>query len=193
MQNLIDLQKIQPKVSNITFIAVDGHGGSGKSSLAEFLSNELNAEIIHTDDFASWDNPTDWWPSVIKNVFEKIEKGEKTLSYPRSKWWKDHNPEPVRNQQVTNIMLIEGVSSMRKEFAPYIGLGIFVDTPRDICLERGIQRDMSTGKSKEEVTKLWNDWLDEEDSYFDKDNPMQRADIIVDGTKSFEDQVTFKI
>lgn len=190
---MIDVQKMQAKVSNITFIAIDGHGGSGKSSLAEYLSNKLHAEVIHTDDFASWDNPTDWWPLVIESIFEKIENGEKALSYSRSKWWKDHNPEPVKDQPVTNIMILEGVSSMRKEFAPYISLSIFVDTPRDLCLERGIKRDLSTGKSREEVRKLWNDWLDEEDLYFDKDNPMQRADLVVDGTKSFEDQFAIKI
>jgi hypothetical protein len=74
----------QPKVGGIFFIAVDGHGGSGKSTLAKQLSEKLNAEIIHTDDFASWDNPLNWWSLVIKRVFEPIKSGSKTLSYPRS-------------------------------------------------------------------------------------------------------------
>ena len=43
-------------------VAVDGPGGAGKSSLSEWLAGELDAPIVHTDDFASWDNPTSWWP-----------------------------------------------------------------------------------------------------------------------------------
>jgi uridine kinase len=44
-------------------IAIDGPGGSGKSTLAENLSPALgHAPIIHTDDFASWDVPLEWWP-----------------------------------------------------------------------------------------------------------------------------------
>ncbi|HXR12510.1 MAG TPA: hypothetical protein VN770_09460, partial [Gaiellaceae bacterium] len=42
-------------------VAVDGAGGAGKSSLAERLASRLGASIVHTDDFASWDNPVDWW------------------------------------------------------------------------------------------------------------------------------------
>jgi len=41
-------------------IAIDGPGGAGKSSLAEHLAHELDAPIVHTDDFASWDNPIEW-------------------------------------------------------------------------------------------------------------------------------------
>ena len=82
------------KVAQVLFIAIDGHGGSGKSSLAELLAKELNAQIIHTDDFAGWDNPKNWWPLVIERVFDPIINGATTLSYPRSKWWEDHKPKP---------------------------------------------------------------------------------------------------
>jgi len=179
----------QPMVGTTKFIAVDGHGGSGKSSLAEILAKKLDAQLIHTDDFASWDNPLDWWPLVIERVFDPIKAGAKTLSYPRSKWWPDHHPEPVVDQPVTAIMILEGVSSLRKEFRPYISLGIFVDTPESICLERGLTRDSSTGKSVEELTRIWQDWLKDEDDYMQRDQPKAYADLVIDGTKPFDDQI----
>ena len=111
--------------------AITGPNGSGKSTLAELLANQYNAEIIHTDDFAGWDNPENWWPLVIERVFEPITNGATALSYPRSKWWETHNPVPVVDQPVTNIMILEGVTALRKEFRPYISLGIFVNTPLD--------------------------------------------------------------
>jgi len=111
------------------------------------------------------------------------------LSYPRSKWWDNHNPEPVVDQPVTNIMILEGVSSLRKEFRNYMSFGIFVDTPEEICLNRGIKRDVSTGKPQEELEKLWQQWLGEENVYFKRDQPKRYADLVIDGTKPFEKQI----
>ena len=65
-------------------IGIDGHGGSGKSTLAAHLGERLRAEIVHTDDFASWDNPKDWWPLLIERIFEPLKSRGRTLSYPRS-------------------------------------------------------------------------------------------------------------
>ena len=45
--------------------AVDGPGGAGKSTLAAALAVELGAQLVHTDDFASWENRLDWWPSLV--------------------------------------------------------------------------------------------------------------------------------
>ena len=169
-------------------IAIDGHGGSGKSTLADKLSKKLNAEIIHTDDFASFDNPTNWWPLVIERVFKPIKEGASKLSYPRSKWWIDHNPKPVVEQPVTKIMILEGVSALRKEFREYIHLGVFVDTPKEICLQRGLARDKGNdGNSDEEILAIWENWFENENEYIARDNPKEYADIVVDGTKPFDE------
>jgi uridine kinase len=180
----------KPKVGQTLFIAIDGHGGSGKSTLAKWLSAKLEAEIIRTDDFASWDNPLNWWPLVIERVFRPIQNGAATLSYPRSKWWENHTPEPVVNQPVTPIMILEGVSSSRSEFRDYMSSSIFVDAPKEICLQRGIERDSSTGKTKEELEKTWRAWFEEEDKYMQRDDPKTHACLIVDGTVPFEEQIS---
>jgi uridine kinase len=88
-------------------------------------------------------------------------------------------------------MILEGVSSSRSEFRDYTSLSIFVDTPKDVCLERGVRRDTGTGKSVEELTKIWEEWFIEEDVYIKRDNPEENADIVIDGTKPFEDQIKF--
>lgn len=183
------LLKLEPKVGNTIFIAIDGNGGSGKSTLAEKLSKELNAEKVCTDDFASWDNPTNWHPLVIQYVFNPIKSGSKTLSYPKSQWWENHSPEPVTNQPVTKIMILEGVSSLRQEFREYISFGIYVNTPREECRRRGLERDAETGKSAEEIERLWQEWFDREDGYAKRDNPQEYADVVVSGTIPFEEQV----
>lgn len=191
IKELID--KAPVKIANTKFIAIDGHGGSGKSTLAELLAKQYDAEIIHTDDFAGWDNPENWWPLVIERIFEPIKHGATTLSYPRSKWWEAHNPEPVVNQPVTSVIILEGVSSLRKEFRPYLSFGVFVDTPLEVCLQRGFERDKGQdGKSDNEIKRMWQDWYDKEEVYIARDNPKAFANLVLDGTKPFEEQVDFK-
>jgi uridine kinase len=183
------LAKVQPSAGSTKIIAIDGHGGSGKSSLASWLAKKLDAEVIHTDDFASWDNPFDWWSELIKLVLEPISQGKKVLSYPRSSWWEGHTRPGVLNQRITPIVILEGVTSSRKEFRKYIALEIFVDTPKEICLERGITRDLEFGKSRDELEQIWQEYYLEEEKYMKRDNPQEFADIVVDGTRSFEKQL----
>jgi len=85
-------------------------------------------------------------------------------------------------------MILEGVSAIRKEFSQYISLGIFVDVPLELCIQRGVERDIADGskKSREEIEKMWRDWSDGELKYFRKQNPQRRADLVLDGTKAFE-------
>lgn len=181
----------EPKVGNTLFIAIDGRGGSGKTTLAALLMKKLNAQLILTDDFASWDNPYDWSQLVIERVFDPIENGAKTLSYPRSKWWENHQPESVVDQPVTKIMILEGVGSLRKEFRDYISIDIFVNTPREICLQRGIERDVNndTGKTEAEIAAMWEKWASNEDAYIARDKPQEYADIVIDGTKPLKEQL----
>jgi uridine kinase len=177
------LEKIQqevkakslPKNFPVKIIAVDGHGGAGKSTLAEQLAKEFNAEILHTDDFASFDNPSDWWPRVIKEIFEPIKAGAKTLSYARSSWAPDHHPEPIKDQPVTPIMVLEGLRSTRREFRPYLTYAIWVETPKELCLKRGLERD------GQEALPQWEKWIAQEDEYIARDNPRAYASIEIKG------------
>src|ERR1700680_4015294 len=80
-------------------IAIDGPGGAGKSTLAAKISMALDdAPIIHTDDFASWENPLNWWPGVIEQVLKPLS-ANKSAHYQRYDWntkqlseWHDIQP-----------------------------------------------------------------------------------------------------
>lgn len=182
----------EPMAENTRFIGIDGHGGLGKSTLSEKLSKELKAQVIHVDDFASPENPLEWWRDVLEKVFIPIASGATVLNYERTKWGEDHEVKPAVNEHVTSIMIIEGVSALRKEFREYISLGIFLDVPREICFERGLIRNRNLGKSEEELLKLWAGWLKDEEDYFARDDAKSYADIVIDGLKPVEDQIDFK-
>jgi uridine kinase len=191
--NLRDmLRSKHPRVGDTIFIAVDGRGGSGKSTLAKYVAENLNAQIVPTDDFATWENPFGWWPLLIEQVFRPIQNGRRTLQYGRTSWPDDHHLEPNTGQPVTGIMVLEGVSSSRKEFQQYLSLAIFIDGPKDLYLRRGVERDLLKGKRSEaELIRLWEGWSAAEDRHLQQDDPKQHADIVIDGTKPFEDQLSF--
>jgi uridine kinase len=86
-------------------------------------------------------------------------------------------------------MILEGVSSLRKEFRNYISLGVFVDTPKETCLIRGIQRDITIGTSQTDVENNWHKWFKEEVNYMNRDHPKDYADLIINGTQPFESQI----
>jgi len=164
-----------PEGFPVRLVAVDGHGGSGKSTLAARLARKLEAEIVHTDDFASWDHPLDWWPRLVEEVLEPIRLGATALSYARGRWSPDHDPPAVVDQPVTETMILEGVSAARKEFRPYLTYAVWVDTPRELCLQRGLERN------GEELRDQWERWFVDEDAYVARDDPVSYVDRIVLG------------
>jgi len=57
----------------VRLVAIDGPGGAGKTTFAErFAAAADGAPIVHTDDFASADNPIDWWPRLLAEVIEPL-------------------------------------------------------------------------------------------------------------------------
>lgn len=87
-------------------------------------------------------------------------------------------------------MILEGVSALRKELRPYISYGIFVDTPLEVCLQRGFERDrVQDSKSDVEIQEMWREWYKNEEGYIERDDPKDFADLIIDGTKPFEEQI----
>jgi len=165
-------------VSQPFFIGIDGHGGAGKSTLARQLAERFDAGVVQTDDFATEQNPLDWWPLVIEHVFEPIRRGATELAYPVTYWFGDERP-PVE-QPVKPVMILEGVSALRREFRPYLDFGIFVNTPPAIAIARGIERDQD--ELGDEAAEFWAQWQASETFYIARDDPASYADVVVDGT-----------
>ena len=103
-------------------------------------------------------------------------------------WWSDEEPATI-TQPVTEVMILEGVSALRREFRQFLSIGIFIEVTRQASVARGVARDLATGRPKEELERLWKEWADGEDAYFARDDPRAVADIVLDGTRPFADQL----
>lgn len=164
-----------PSGSPVKVVAVDGHGGAGKSTLALELSEMLGAEMIHTDDFASPENPLAWWPRLVEEALEPISRGVPSISYVRRSWGPEHAPEPVRDQPATPVMILEGVTAARREFRSYLAYVIWVDVSKDVCIARGVDRD------GEAMRDQWESWWREEEVYIREHRPLEFADTVISG------------
>jgi uridine kinase len=153
-------------------VAIDGPGGAGKTSLAVYLARELDAQVVHTDDFASWENPVDWWPELIEKVLVPLARGQPACYTPSS--WGGPEREPVVVEPV-DFVLLEGVTASREAFRPYLAYSIWVEAPRDVRLRRGLDRDGEAARED------WERWMAGEDAYIAREQPAEHADVVLRG------------
>jgi uridine kinase len=156
-------------------VAIDGPGGSGKSTLATWLAGRLDATVIHTDDFAAWDDPVDWWPRLRELVLEPLAAGRPARYEPTR--WGGPEREPIVIEP-SGTVILEGVTASRQAFRPYLAYSIWVETPRDLRLRRGLERDGEAARG------AWTDWMEAEDRYIKSERPADRADLVVPGDQN---------
>jgi uridine kinase len=168
------VSSIMERPGPLRFVAIDGPGGSGKSTFANRLSVAAgDVPVIHTDDFATPDHPIDWWPHLLQDVIEPLLRGE-SAQYQRFDWpslemagWRTIEPAP--------IVIIEGVTAGRSEWQEHLSFLIWVDTPRDERRRRGLERDGI------ETLPIWDAWVSAENAHYVLDPTRPRADLIIDG------------
>jgi uridine kinase len=153
-------------------VAIDGLGGAGKSSLAAYLARQLGASIVHTDDFASWENALDWGPALVALLLDPLAHGRPARYTPTS--W-EGAPADELVVEPGGLVLLEGVSSSRKAFRPYLAYSIWIETPRGVRLRRGLERD------GEQARGAWERWMADEDAYVDRERPLERASLVLPG------------
>lgn len=168
------VEHIRSRTGQVRLVAVDGPGGSGKSTFAALLAAAADgAPVVHTDDFASADNPIDWWPRLLEQVIVPLVEG-RPAHYQRYDWpteslaeWHTVDPAP--------IVVIEGVSSARREWAEHLSYVVWIETSRELRLQRAVARD------GEDALEDWEVWMGNEDAHYERDPTRERADVIVDG------------
>jgi uridine kinase len=155
-------------------VAIDGHGGAGKSTLAEHVALALDgAAIIHTDDFASWENPVDWWPRLIEVVLKPLARSE-AVRFKRSQWQPGQDRGWAEIRPASDVVL-EGVSASREAFHPWLTYSIWVEAPPELRLARGLARDGEPSRTQ------WEEWMQAEEEYKRRERADERADLVLRG------------
>lgn len=173
------------RLGGVRLVAVDGPSGSGKSTFADLLVARVSASealddadsgavrLIRTDDFATWDEPVEWWPRLRDGVLEPLRAG-RAGSYRRTEW---PGGRPVLGARVEVavplILVLEGVSAARAAVAPDLSTAVWVEAAESPRLERAVARD---GEGSRRELRRWQRF---ERDWFAADRTRARADLRV--------------
>lgn len=162
-----------PRKYRTLLIGIDGCGGSGKSTFAKRIQDNLpDTQIVHMDDF--YDGKHIIWQRVGEEVLEPLSHDENAKFQIYD--WHNEKLADWREVNVGGIVVVEGILSLKPDLAEFYDYKIWVDCPREIRLKRGIERD------GEQLRDVWvNQWMPSEDYYVLHEFPDQRADLILIG------------
>lgn len=176
--------------NGFVLIAIDGMGGSGKSTVAAALADLFGAEIVHGDDFyrpmaeaerAELDPEQGYhryfdWQRLREEVLVPLTVGREAR-YQRYDWETAAlAPAEVHRVSSMGMAVVEGVYSARPELAGFYDLVVYVDTPADESLQRLRDRGDDHGPIDWESR-----WRLAEEYYLATTRPRERADLIISG------------
>jgi len=159
----------------VRLVGIDGCGGAGKTTFARRLvaAADDSWPTVHTDDFATHDEPMQWWPRMLEQVVEPLLHEKPATFRPYD--WVHRRLGELTTIAPSEVVVIEGVGAIRAAWRDRLALSIWVDTDSDLRLQRGLQRD------GEELADFWHDWREAENDYVDDEQPEQHADLVVAG------------
>jgi uridine kinase len=168
----------------VLIVAIDGHGGSGKSSIAAAVTEATGAALVHTDDFfqprpgvapgQDLDQYYDW-RRLRARALEPLRAGRSAV-FRRFDWDRGTGLDGLVTVTPGVLVLLEGVFSASPQLADLVDRSVFVDTPARERLRR------LRGRVAPEE---WDaDWLIAEQAYFDLTRPPASFDLTVSGASS---------
>jgi uridine kinase len=163
-------------------VAIDGRGGAGKSALVERLQGIVPASgVVHTDDIA-WNQAFfDWGDLMVENILRPLHRGEAVEFRPPA--WIEHNrPDAIFVPAGADVVWVEGTGIIREEFAPWIDASIWMQGDLDEQERRLVARDGDSAAQQQHIA----DWLTEEVPLILREQPWQKATIVVAGTTELD-------
>lgn len=177
-------------------VAVDGCGGSGKSTLARRLADAGGLAVVEMDDFYLPTARRVAVPELPGANFDLTRLTEQVLvpagdgrgaRYQRYDWDEDALGEWVTVPPDV-VVVVEGVYSTSAGLRDRYTLRVWVETPYDVRLARGVARD------GEDMRATWvEEWMPAEARYVAAEDPATHAHVVVDGSGGPGDEPEFVV
>lgn len=152
-------------------IAVAGASCSGKTTLTEAVADALDATVIRLDDYyrpydhltfeerglQNFDDPKSIDDALLSTHVHSLMRGEavEAPKYDFTRHTRFARPHVIEPK---DVVIIEGLFALAfAETRRACQVRIYVDAPKQQCLDRRIYRDvMERGRSREEVLQRFN-------------------------------------
>jgi uridine kinase len=181
------LQRLPTPTTDLpTLMCIEGLGGSGKTTLARAVTaRRPDITLIHGDDFYGPEE-RDWRSWTPRQGYERYfdhQRVEHQLLRPlktghRASFqrydWKNNALADWVTVEPQGVVLVEGVYLLRRELRSYWDFSIYVDTPRELRLQRLHARGENDAGWIER-------WAAAEDYYEQVEQPAQAAELVVSG------------
>jgi uridine kinase len=188
LQVIAALREWRAARRGVLVLAVDGPGGSGKSTIAAAVAAATGAALVHTDDFFWPLSPGPGlaldppglvlaryydWPRLRAEALGPLREG-RPATFRRFDWERGTGLADRVTVRPAPLIVLEGVFSAAPQLADLVDRATLVDTPEDDRLVR-----LRARIAPEE----WDgDWLVAERAYFGAIRPPDSFDLVVAGT-----------
>jgi uridine kinase len=167
-------------------ILIDGRAGSGKSSFAEELRNELFRQsdaaptLIHMDDlYPGWEGLEAGSAYLVHNILQPLSQA-KQAAWQKWDWSQGGRGDPSepgngwREFAGGNILIVEGCGSLSRQSREFAQLSLWIEAPREVRRARWQARD--AGKFDE----FWGLWQAQEDHFYESEKSDRLADLVIE-------------
>ena len=167
-------------------LAIDGHCGAGKTTLALGLAHRFGGEVVHMDDFFL--RPEQRNVARLAEVGGNLdrERFQKELLLPLLEgepfFYRPFdcetlvmgNPIPMNRSRFT---VVEGCYSMHPEFGRYWDRALFLTiSPKE-------QRSRIGARNPDMLSRFLQQWIPMENAYFEAFSIPDRCDFVMDGSQ----------
>jgi uridine kinase len=179
-----DLVKKIKTLKKPSLIAISGFGGSGKSTFTNALAVEIGGTVLGVDHFFTSTKRTDYenWEIVDfgrlkKEIIKPFLQGSNPLKFHPFDWEANAVGTEVE-QEVKDILILEGVGLFRPELINLFSYKIWIDCSLEVATERGKRRDKEDYGVNQD--HFWDGiWTENEMQYWERCRPKEMADYLV--------------
>lgn len=181
---LISTIKEQISKKSTISIAIDGYAASGKTTVSNIISNELNASIVHMDDF---------FPRPYQRTKERYETPGGNVDYERFlidvaqhislhddfEYRRFNCGEMMLSENIvvpkSDILIIEGTYACHEKLIGYYDITVFLSI-NDILQQERIANE----RGEDKLSDFNSKWIPLEREYFKAQNIEAKCDMVFD-------------
>ena len=172
---------------HVPVVAISGHGGAGKSTLAGRLGADLGItpdQVVPTDCFyATTCGPgAGMWEQHDWAVVEALVRDVRSVPPPDRlrygyRWWTGETG--VEDQPMPPVLLLEGIRLLGDRTRDWFDLAVWIDLDPESAGARAKARNLLQGDDQAELD-LWDTkWIPEGHAYEAAADPARRADVVL--------------